>query len=89
MKSIGTPLGGTSGSAALGPVGSDSQGGGALLLTHIGFAFVFGRSSLSLDLDLSLTTEFGETRGVGPRGERERPLGVDISYFSGDLSLIC
>ena len=59
-------------------------------MTHIGFALVFGRSSLSLDFDLSLTTEFGETRGVGPRGERERPLGVDKgSSFSGDLSLIC
>ena len=86
---VGLPLGGTFGSAALGPIGTGAGGEGALLLIAVGFAFVFGRSSLSLDLDLALITELGDTCGVGPRGDRERPLGVTGGLPSGDLSLIC
>ena len=57
---VGLPLGGTPGSAALGPLGASAGGEGALLLVAVGLAFDFGLSSLSRDFDLSLLTELGD-----------------------------
>ena len=51
---VGLPLGGTLGSATLGPVDTGAGGEGALLLIAVGLAFDFGRSSLSREFDLSL-----------------------------------
>ena len=43
----------------------------------------------SRDRDLSLLIEFGDVCGVGPRGDRERRLGVAGGVASGDLSFMC